>query len=279
MNFIIFNASFRKKGNSDILASLSLKEALNNEAVTAEIINLRDLRLEQCNGCMRCVFKDEICPLKDDFYPLMDKIVKADALLLISSTYVMSIPGYFKMLIDRFLLIRPYYEKLYLRPSASIGVSSPIDWNSFQLPSMNLFLLGLGFKIEESFIVYGAGPGEVLLDDNQISRVRQTVRKICELALNPVRKSYSDQISKHCPVCFSTIFERIEERKFRCPICLSEAEEIEGGFLFSGKSMNNHRWTEKNIEEHFENWILRTKDLFRKNLPEIFKRKKKFLSS
>ncbi|MFQ6083589.1 MAG: NAD(P)H-dependent oxidoreductase [Candidatus Aminicenantia bacterium] len=274
MHFVVFNASFRKKGNSEILSRLVLREALKQGADTGEIINLRDFHLDQCNGCMRCVFKNERCPLPDDFYPLMDNILKADAFLLIAPTYVTTIPGSLKLLIDRYLLMPPYFGQLYLRPAASIGIASPIDWFSSQLPFMNIFLLGLGFKIEESFIVYGAGPGEVLLENDVLSRLKSTVKRLCSSALNPAPVSFPDQLSEHCPVCFTTLFERIDEKRIRCPICHSQAEWKETGFFFREESMKNHRWTKSNIEDHFKNWILRTKDIFRQNLPQIIQRKR-----
>ncbi len=274
MNFVAFNASPRKKGNSELLAKLAIKEASKNGAVKTELIHLREFKLEQCNGCMRCIFNQERCPLEDDFYPLINILLSADALLLTAPVYVTSIPGKLKMLLDRALLFPEYYDKIYSRPAMSVAVGSPIDWESFHLPLMNMFLLGLGFYIKDSFIAHGAGPGEVLLEEESIQRLQDGIITLCQLISNPQKPHYSDQVSGHCPVCFSTILERIAQGRFRCPVCLSEADDTKDGLLFLKSSMENHRWTPGPMEEHYQGWIAKTKDRFKNMLRDIMKKKK-----
>lgn len=275
MRFVAMNASPRKKGNSEILATIAVKEALRAGADSAKTIHLRDLHLIQCNGCMRCVFKEEPCPLPDDFYAWYEAVASADAFFLVAPTYVTTIPGALKVLFDRYLVIPPLYEKLYGKPAISVGVASPIDWEHFQLPFMNMFLLGLGFRILDSFIVYGAGPGEVLLDEGRISRMKEALKGLWSGG-DEVAK-FAEVVSDHCPVCFSTVFERIAGQRFRCPVCLSEADLDEEGFRFDARSMNEHRWTPRRMESHFQNWILKTKGMFRQRLGEIMRRKREEL--
>jgi len=276
MKLLIMNASPRKKGNSDVLSAIALKEAMRAEVDSAEIVHLRDYHIEQCTGCMRCVFNNERCPLEDDFYAWYDKMATADALFLAAPTYVTTIPGSLKTLFDRYLCIPPLYEKLYGRPAVSVGVASPIDWEHFQLPLMNMFLLGLGFRISDSFMVYGAGPGEVLLEREQVTRVKGALARLWS---GEQPESFAETVSNRCPVCRSTVFERVEGQKFRCPVCLSEGVLEEGGYRFDADSMNQHRWTPDRMEDHFQNWILKTKGMFREKLKEILRRKREELGS
>lgn len=275
MKFVAMNASPRKKGNSDVLSAIAIKEALRLEVEAAQIIYLRDLNIMQCTGCMRCVFNDEPCPLDDDFYAWYDKMAAADALFLVAPTYVTTIPGSLKVLFDRYLCIPPLYKKLYGRPAVSIGVASPIDWEHFQLPFLNMFLLGLGFRIVDSFMVYGAGPGEVLLDREQISRVKEALKRLWSTSGG--KAEFSQAVSDRCPVCRSTVFERVEGQRFRCPVCLSEGVLGEDGYRFDPASMNEHRWTPRRMEDHFQNWILKTKGMYRERLKEIMRRKREEL--
>ena len=270
MHFISLVVSSRGRGNSEILCRLALNEALKNGANSGELIYLKDFKIDECNGCMRCVFKDEPCPLGDDIYKFFDKIVAADALFVAAPTYVLSIPGILKLVIDRYLLLPKYFNKIYGRPAMSVGTAGLADWNHFQLPLMNLFLLGIGFRVIDSFMARGAGPGEVLLNDEVVSRVRKGVRS----ALIYQCKPFESQISKHCPVCFSTVFERIGANKYRCPVCFVEAELREEGYYFDASSLNNHRWTPPKVEDHFENWIKKTRPRFKKLLREILQKKK-----
>ncbi|MBI4721636.1 MAG: flavodoxin family protein [Candidatus Stahlbacteria bacterium] len=292
MHFISLIVSKRTKGNSDMLGRLAINEAMANGAGgqhhwQGELAYLKDYRIEECEGCLRCVFKNEPCHLSDDTYKLFDKIATADALFLVSPTYVLGVPGNLKLAIDKYLLIPKYYNKIYGRPAISVGIGGLANWNHFELPMLNLFLLGLGFRVIDSFYVRGAGPGEVLLNAEPILRLKKGIQNIMNWQVKP----FEAQISAHCPVCFSTIFERIGDNRYRCPVCIVECEardvenpvensaasgKVSGkGFYFPAETLNNHRWTPKNVEDHFTNWILKTKDRFKKNITEIQKQKRK----
>jgi multimeric flavodoxin WrbA len=271
LHFISLVASRRRRGNSEILGKLALNEAFKNGADSGELVYLKDFAIEECQGCMRCVFKDEPCSVHDDIYKFFDKMTEADALFVAAPTYVLSIPGILKLVIDRYLLTPKYYKTIYGRPAMSVGTAGLADWIHFQLPLMNLFLLALGFRVIDSFMAIGAGPGEVLLNNETISRIKNGVQNM----LDWKSKQFESQISEHCPVCFSTIFERIEGSRFRCPVCFVEAEQREKGYYFDASSLNNHRWTPPNIEDHFENWVKKTKVMFREKLREILQKKKK----
>ncbi len=268
-HFITLVASERKKGNSDLLGRLAIRYALKAGADSAEIVYLRDFHLEQCQGCMSCTFNRTKCRIEDDLYRLLDILQDADQLLLIAPVYVLSIPGKLKLLIDRFLAISSYFSDRPAQPAMSIGIAALPDWHQFQLPLMNIMLLGLGRVVVDSFILYGAGPGEVLIHP-EITRVQQVVKGLIQYEPKP----YESQVSKHCPIDFCTLFERIEGDQYRCPVCLTPARAVKDGFYFDAKDLNNHRWTQENIKKHFVEWILQTKPRFMSMLKQIIKRKK-----
>jgi len=268
MKIVILVASERKNGNCDLLARYTDKyiKAQNHESI---IIYLKDYEIKQCQGCMSCVFKNLKCKLEDDLYKLADKIINADRMILLAPTYVLTIPGKLKMVLDRFLCLYPIIEQKAERPALSIGVASPIDWNQFQLPMMNIFLLALGYRVINSFFVFGAGQGEALLNKN-FALIERSIKQLFENKLEP----YKSVISKYCPIDFNNAFEKIGEGLCRCPVCMTKAKQVENGFYFDEKNLNQHRWKKDKMEEHFKDWILTTKDRFRRLLPEIHKRKK-----
>lgn len=268
MKLAILIASERKNGNSELLGRY-LNQLTNAQASESELIFLKDYAITQCQGCMSCVFKNIKCKLEDDLYKLADKITNADGIILIAPTYVLTIPGKLKMFLDRFLCLYPLIKDKPERPGISIGIASPIDWNQFQLPMMNMFLLSLGCRVIESYFLFGAGQGEVLLDKNA-KHLEKSVEKMIYFDNSP----YSSVISKYCPVDYCNLFQKIEKGLYRCPVCLTPAREVEKGFYFDEKDLNNHRWTKHKMEEHFKDWILITKDRFRKLLPEIYRKKK-----
>jgi multimeric flavodoxin WrbA len=271
MHFISFVVSERKNGNCDLLGRLAAKYAKESGADSSEIIYLKNYDIEQCRGCLHCVLEKKKCKINDDLYQLLDDIKKADRLLLVAPVYVLSVPGKLKLLLDRFLCTYSYLKDSYGIPATSIGVAALNDWHQFQLPLMNLFLLSFGCHIVDSFIIYGAGPGEVLLE-KRTDELQKSVQKL----LGYRKTAFQSHISKHCPVDFSTLFERIEGINYRCPVCLTPAKEVDDGYFFQAKDLNNHRWTIQKIQNHFINWILKTKPRFKLKLREIVHKRKKF---
>ncbi|MGB9721864.1 MAG: flavodoxin family protein [bacterium] len=268
MKITILVASERKSGNCDLLARFADKY-IKEKGNESEIVYLKDFEIKQCQGCMSCVFKNTKCKLDDNLYQLAEKMIKADGLILLAPTYVLSIPGKLKMFLDRFLCLYPIIKDTPEMPSLSIGISSPIDWNQFQLSMMNVFLLSFGSRIIESYFIYGAGQGEVLLED-KLKRFEKSIDKLFGFKLVP----FGSVVSKCCPVDFCDSFQRINGDLYRCPVCLTPAKEVENGFYFDAKDLNKHRWTKEKMEEHFKDWILTTKERFRKLLPEIYRKKK-----
>jgi len=269
MHFISLVASERKNGNSDLLGRLATRLALKSGADSSEVVYLKNFNIKQCQGCLNCIFENKKCKLDDDLYSFLDIIHEADRLLLIAPVYVLSIPGKLKLLLDRLLAIKGYMEDEYGKPAMSIGIAALPDWHQFQLPIMNLLLLALSHHVVDSFIVYGAGPGEVLLG-NGVVKLQESVRQLIEYEVKP----FPSQVSKHCPVDFSTLFERVNDNTYRCPVCLTPAKVTQDGYYFDAKDLNNHRWMQQKVDDHFINWILKTKPRYKTMLKEIFKKKK-----
>lgn len=268
MKITILVVSERRNGNCHLLAQYAEKY-INSKGNESEVIFLKDYLLKQCQGCMSCVFKNTKCKLEDDLYPLAEKVLNTDAFILIAPTYVLTIPGKLKVFLDRFLCLYPLIKDRPEIPGLSIAVASPIDWNQFQLPLMNMFLLAIGCRVIESYFIYGAGQGEVLLQGN-IEMLEKSIENIIKYVPAP----FVSVISKYCPVDFCNLFQKIDKELYKCPVCLTPARSVDQGFYFDAKDLNNHRWTKHRIEEHFRDWILTTKERFRRLLPEIYKRKK-----
>ena len=103
MKAIAINGSPRKGWNTETL----LKEALRGaESVGAEtqLVQLYDLTYTGCRSCFGCKRKGAQschCVWKDDLSPVLDEILKADALLLGSPIYFGSITGQMVSFLER----------------------------------------------------------------------------------------------------------------------------------------------------------------------------------
>lgn len=268
MHFLSIVASERRNGNSDLIGRLCVRYALKSGVDSGEIVYLKDFDIKQCRGCLRCLVGEHHCRIDDDLYRLLEIIQEADRLLLVAPVYVLSIPGKLKMLLDRFLAIAGYLTVDRPLPAASIGVAALAEWHQFQLPLMNILLLALKRRIVESHIVYGAGPGEVLLDGSAAN-----LSTVVGNLVNFEHQGYVSVVSKLCPVDFSSVFEHVKGDMFRCPVCLTPARLAADGYYFEAGDLNNHRWTGQRLQDHFEHWVLQTRPRFKSMLSKIVKRK------
>lgn len=103
---VIVSSSPRKDGNSDILAQEFARGA-RDAGHCAEIINVRDMQLKFCTGCMSCMKRDG-CILDDGMNAVYGTIRDADALVLASPVYYYAVSGQLKTFLDR---LNPLYGR------------------------------------------------------------------------------------------------------------------------------------------------------------------------
>lgn len=87
------------KGNTARLTRLVLDGA-EKEGAKTETIYLRGGSVLPCRGCDNC-HKKGLCPQKDEFESLQNKIIDADGLILASPNYIFSVSAQLKAFMDR----------------------------------------------------------------------------------------------------------------------------------------------------------------------------------
>lgn len=127
-NIVIINSSFRKGGNSEALAVQFFKgatEAGNN----VKIINLRDIELKFCIGCLTCL-KTGKCVHKDGVNELLPVVKDADVIVFATPVYYYCLSGQLKTFLDR---LNPLYgqeikfKEVFLLTSAADTEKSAMD--------------------------------------------------------------------------------------------------------------------------------------------------------
>jgi multimeric flavodoxin WrbA len=101
MKVIGFNASPRKNANTMTLVEAVLKGAADKGAET-RMVNLNQLNIKGCQGCMACKKEPGQCATKDDLSPLLTEMKDCDAIILGTPIYWFHVSAQIKMLIDRF---------------------------------------------------------------------------------------------------------------------------------------------------------------------------------
>ena len=67
---------------------------------STEIVSIRDYFLEQCHGCMHCMYSKE-CVIEDKLHILTEKIVDSDIVVIATPSYFYNVSGLLKTFIDR----------------------------------------------------------------------------------------------------------------------------------------------------------------------------------
>jgi multimeric flavodoxin WrbA len=78
----------RKGGNTERLISEALSVA-SAEGIETEMVRLGELSIQGCDACQACR-KVKRCVVKDDFQPVYDRMVAADAIIVGSPVYFSS---------------------------------------------------------------------------------------------------------------------------------------------------------------------------------------------
>lgn len=97
---LILSGSPRKGGNSDILCDEFMRGASENGS-EVEKIRISEKNIGYCSACYYCQKSGGICAKKDDMNEILEKIIKADVIVMASPVYFYSIDAQLKAVIDR----------------------------------------------------------------------------------------------------------------------------------------------------------------------------------
>lgn len=173
MKVVAFNASARKGGNTKVLLEAVLKP-LQEAGAQTELIELAGTNPKGCKACFVCIKKkDGTCAIKDDIInECIDKMVKADAIILGSPTYFADVTTEMKALIDRCGMVGRANDNLYKR---KIGAAVAVARRAGEIhafDTMNhFFQIGHMISVGSSYWNIGIGreKGEVAKDEEGIN--------------------------------------------------------------------------------------------------------------
>ncbi|NLW80548.1 MAG: flavodoxin family protein [Desulfovibrionales bacterium] len=102
MYAVAVNGSPRKGGNTEILLKRVLAP-LTEAGWETELVQVGGQKIRGCQACYKCFEnKDGQCSMKNDvFNPIMEKLLKADAMIFGSPTYFTDVSAEMKALLDR----------------------------------------------------------------------------------------------------------------------------------------------------------------------------------
>ena len=93
-NILIFCGSPRKGGNSDLLCEQFMAGA-QEAGHRVEKIFVQEHKIAPCLGCGYCQSHEGVCVQKDGMETMLEKMIKADVLVLASPVYLEFSDTYF----------------------------------------------------------------------------------------------------------------------------------------------------------------------------------------
>jgi multimeric flavodoxin WrbA len=157
-NILILSASPRKGGNSDTLCDEFIKGA-KESGNTTEKIFLRDYKINYCSGCGVCNSTHK-CVQQDDMSAILDKMVKADVIVMATPVYFYAMDAQMKTLIDRSV---PRYTEIRNKDFYFIVTAADTDEGMMQrtIEGFRGFTEDCLPGTKEKGIVYGVGSWKI----------------------------------------------------------------------------------------------------------------------
>jgi multimeric flavodoxin WrbA len=237
--------SQRKLGNSEVMVKQISREI--DVPHQLQLLRLPEFNLKYCNGCYRCLIAERGCVLKDDLAAILDAIAAADALILAVPTYFLAGPSCLKVFVDRAISFYARGEQLWGKPAVGIGIAGIEGKEGSTLLDIERFFTTLLAENRAGRIVYGALPGETML--NQANR---TVAKELADALFSVPQPAESGLS--CSSCGGETFRFYADNRVRCMLCSEpgrlvitneqariEMDQTERRFMASAADALQHR--------------------------------------
>lgn len=145
-----------RKGNSFLMVQ-SVVDTFVNADIELEVIHLKDISIEFCDGCLSC---DEtgICRLNDDMGSIVEKVKEADGLVLASPARWSLLSGEMKVFMDRLNPLASI-EALANKKAIifAVGQTREEEDNSISMAaeSMVSFCDNAGIEVIDKVLAYG----------------------------------------------------------------------------------------------------------------------------
>ena len=118
MEILIVNGSPRREGNTARMCrAFAEGVASAGRDVSVETVRLYDLDYKGCRSCFACKRRGAAgygrCVVRDGLAPLLERALRADALVIASPIYLMDVTGAVRSLVERLLFPLSTYEAGY----------------------------------------------------------------------------------------------------------------------------------------------------------------------
>ena len=183
MKALAINGSSRKDGNTADMLNVVLAE-LGKEGYETEHVQLAGSTVNACKACFGCAGRGNCVFGNDIFQELYDKMVKADAIILGSSTYSADVSSTLKAVIERASVVSDTNPGMFrhkvggaVAVARRAGAMNAIDTINHFFLNKEMFVAGSTYWN----IAYGRLPGEAMKDDEAVANMKNLGQNIAWL--------------------------------------------------------------------------------------------------
>lgn len=174
----------RKNGNTNILINTIL-EGAKSEGAHIDIVILRDLTINECDGCHSC-WKGNECSKQDDMNDIFPKIIKSDVIVFGTPVYWFGPTAIIKAFIDRFVYFnRPENREKIKDLKAVIAIPFEDETLETAKPLVDMLEKSLNYlkiPLIETILVPGVGEkGDILKKEDILRKSYELGKRIANL--------------------------------------------------------------------------------------------------
>jgi multimeric flavodoxin WrbA len=278
MKVLALNGSFRKNGNTELLLKQALMAA-EAEGAQVEILRLTDFKIGPCRGCGLCLFRENVCQVKeDDVSFIFSKVAECDGVILGAPCYFLELTAVIKQLIDRCWILAHQTGRIQ-KPATVIVPYATRGWIPYVFTQSNILLSVMGLtKINEAAICT-QGISEVVLDQEAMDLAYRLGQEIA-LAIKEKDFAYKGEEGV-CPSCHDSLLRILRDREtVECPTCGVRGKLSVAGrkirVKFEEKAWADSRFRPERLYNHFTYHIAPSRDYFLRTKEERKSKSQKY---
>lgn len=258
--------SLRKSGNSELFVKELFRQLSGDWEL--KLLRLPQMDIRPCKACYQCIFDEGKCPQSDDFSLVLDALIRSDAYVVASPTYLLGANASLKRFLDRGLCFYGHLDGLWGKPAVAVAIAGIEGMEGHTKLDVESFVKLTMGDLRGSEVLYGALPGEIFLK----SGGRETALRLAR-ALEGYGEPAQPAVPL-CPVCGGDTFRFLPDGQVRCMLCSSAGPAgcEEGRLRVQTQAGEHTLFLSYEEARHHADWLRTMKDQFlarRNELKEV----------
>lgn len=167
------------------IASL-IKKNLENNNIDSDLLELKEMIINECLGCEYCLEHQNQCILQDQMQELYFQINKCNILIFVSPVYFSNFPATLKKVIDRCQLYFNLKDKSIIEPKKFLAIhigGAPNYSDQFKALELSykVFLPDIRAKLVELIGISNTDKVNPLDDPSTIDKINVGINKLINL--------------------------------------------------------------------------------------------------